>query len=176
MVVGPPVQWSPKGLFVTGVGILGDGRVEVGGGVVTTGITEIVGEAALGPTVLANGDTRGVGIGAKELTPRLAISQEASGIPTLGLPPGVVGVIDVGIDGDVGGLLEPVPHIPDTPTVPIAVLVDIPPIGDVAGFVDAADVETPTACAPPDVVVLLVIAAIGAVAVAVEPIAIPPPS
>jgi hypothetical protein len=123
MVVGPPVQWSPKGLFVTGVGILGTGSVEAGGGAVTAGMTGIVGNEALAPTVLANGDI--VGIGAKELTPRLAISQEPSGIPTLGLPPGVVGVIDVGVDADIGGLLDPAPHIPEIPTVPIKGLVDI---------------------------------------------------
>src|ERR1700760_1236534 len=44
------------------------------------------------PTV---GNTPGVGTAAAELTPRLPISQEPIGIPVLGLPPGVVGAVDV---------------------------------------------------------------------------------
>jgi hypothetical protein len=78
--------------------------VVVGVGAVMTGVTGIVGGVIAGPTVLTNGDTPGVGIVAKGLTPRLAISQEPSGSPVLGLPPGVVGVVDMGVDGDVAGL------------------------------------------------------------------------
>jgi hypothetical protein len=174
MVFGPPVQWSWKGLFVTGVGILGTGSVEASGGAVTTGITGIVGDEALGPTVLANGDTFRADMGAQELTPRFAISQESSGIPTLGLPPGVVGVVDVGVDGDAGGPLEPVPHIPDTPTVPIAEVAAIPAIGNVPGSVGATDgAGIPAICVLSEVAVA---PAVAAVAVIADPIAIPPPS
>lgn len=81
--------------------------VVVGVGAVLTGITGIVGGAIPGPAVLTNGDTFGVGIVGQELTPRLAISQEPNGIPVLGLPPGVVGIVDVGVDGDAGGPLDP---------------------------------------------------------------------
>lgn len=94
--------------------------VEVGGGAILTGILEIVGAWIDDAVTPANGDTLGVGIVANGLTPRLAISQEASGIPARGLPPGVVGVVDIGVDGDAGGPLDPALHIPETPTVPIA--------------------------------------------------------
>jgi hypothetical protein len=108
---------NPVGL-VDAVALL----VEVESGAVTMGIVGTVDSA--GPTeppaVPTNGDTLGVGIVAQGLTPRLAISQEPSGIPVLGLPPGVVGVVDVGVDADVARPLEPGLHIPDTPTVPIA--------------------------------------------------------
>jgi hypothetical protein len=89
--------------------------VEVDGGAVMTGI---VGSAVLGPTVPTIGNTVGVGIAGAELTPRLPISQEPSGIPVRGLPPGVAGVVDVGVVGDVAMLPELNPHNPDTPTVP----------------------------------------------------------
>jgi hypothetical protein len=129
--------------------------------------------------VTGNGETLGVGIVAQGLTPRLAISQEPSGIPILGLPPGVVGVVDVGVDADVARPLEPGLHIPDTPTAALALVVDIPEIGNVPGSVGAATgVEIPAACALPDVAVVLVIVvpAVAAVVVAADPIAIPPPS
>lgn len=159
---------------------MGAGRAEVGGGAVTTGMTGIVGDGTLGTTVLANGETAGVGIGAEELTPRLAISQESRGIPILGLPPGVVGVVAVGLDGDIGGPLDPAPHIPDTPTVPNAALVDIPVAGNVPGSVGGADgADIPADCGVPELVAMPVIAAppaVGAVAAAADPIAIPPPS
>src|SRR5258708_16361279 len=79
--------------------------VVVGSGAVGTGVAGIgiTGGATPGPAMLANGDKLGVGSVAQEPTPRLAISQEASGIPVLGLPPGVVGAVDIGADGDVGG-------------------------------------------------------------------------
>jgi len=155
--------------------------VVVGVGAVMTGVTgTVVGVVMPGPAVFTNGDTFGAGIVAQELTPRLAISQEPSGRPTLGLPPGVVGVVDVGVDGDIGGPLDPAPHIPDTPIVPIAEPIDIPPIGNVSGSVGATGgVETPDNCRLPDVAVLFVVAAMPAVevvAVATDPIAIPPPS
>jgi hypothetical protein len=169
-------------LFVAGIRILGVGTVgvfvEVDRGVVTTGITGIVGDAVPGPATLMNGDTPGVGIVAQELTPRLAISQESSGIPARGLPPGVVGVVDMGVDGEVGGPLDPAPHIPDTPSVPIVEAVDIAAIGNVPGSVGAADgAEIPAICVPPAVVlVIAALPAVAAVAVATDPIAIPPPS
>jgi hypothetical protein len=90
--------------------------VGVDSGVVTTGMVGTVGSVV--PGVVANGDTNGVGSVAQELTPRLAISEESSGMPVLGLPPGVVGVVDIGVDGD--NPLDPGLHIPDTPTVSIA--------------------------------------------------------
>ena len=148
--------------------------VVVGSEGVMTGITGIVGGAIPGPAVLTNGDTFGVGIVAQELTPRLAISQAPKGIPVLGLPPGVVAVVDVGVDGDAGGPLDPGPHIPATPTVPIVEAVDIPVIGSVPGSVDAIDdAGIPAICAPPEVAV---VPAVAGVAVIADPIAIPPPS
>jgi hypothetical protein len=155
--------------------------VVVGVEAVMTGVTgTVVGVVMPGPAVLTKGDTVGAGIVAKELTPRLAISQDPSGIPTLGLPPGVVGVVDVGVDGDVGGPLDPAPHIPDTPTVPIEGLFDIPATCNVPGSVGGADVaEIPAVCVLPEVTVVPVITeipAVAAIAVGAEPIAIPPPS
>jgi len=140
--------------------------VVVGVGAVMTGVSgTVVGVVMAGPTVLTNGDAPGVGIVAKGLTPRLAISQEPSGSPVLGLPPGVVGAVDIGVDGDVAGLPDPEPHIPDTPTVSVAEIVGIPPVGDIPGSIDAADgAGIAVICAPPDV------------AVVADPIAIPPPS
>lgn len=139
-----------------------------------TGIAGMVGGAVPGPAVPTNGDTFGVGNVAQELTPRLAISQEPNGIPVLGLPPGVVGAIDVGADGDAGGPLDPEPQIPDTPTVPVAGVVDIPAVGNVPGSVDATDgAGIPAICAPPEVAV---VPAVAGVAVIADPIAIPPPS
>ena len=135
--------------------------VEVDNGVVTTGMVGTVGRV-VPVVVVANGDALSVGNVAQELTPRLAISAEPNGIPVLGLPPGVVGVVDVGAEGD--RPLEPGLHIPDTPTVPIAEVVDIPPVGNAPGSIDTADGATPGICALPDV------------AVVADPIAIPPPS
>jgi hypothetical protein len=140
--------------------------VVVGVGAAMTGVTgTVVGVAMPGPAMLTNGDTFGAGNVAQELTPRLAISQEPSGSPVLGLPPGVVGVVDMGVDGDVAGLPDPELHIPDTPTVPIAKVVDTPETGNMPGSVDVIDVAgIPAICALPDV------------AVVADPIAIPPPS
>jgi hypothetical protein len=115
------------------------------------------------PTV---GNTPSVGIAGAELTPRLAISQDPIGIPVLGLPPIVVGVVDVGVEGVEAIPLEPAPHIPDTPTLPVARFVDIPEIGSNPGSaVVADDVDIPVV--PPDV---------GVVPDAADPIANPPPS
>jgi len=154
--------------------------VVVGVGAVVTGVVGIAGSATPGPAVLTNGDKPGVGIVAQEPTPRLAISEEPSGIPVLGLPPGVVGTVGIGVDGDVGGPFDAELHIPETPTVPIAKVVDTPETGNMPGSVDDIDGDKiPAICVLPDVAMVLVIVAmpaVAAVAVVADPIAIPPPS
>lgn len=150
-----------------------------GSAVVVAGIVGIVGTGA-DAAGLKKGEGAGVGTVAKELTPRLAISQAPSGMPALGLPPGVAGVVDVGADGDIGGPLDPAPHIPDTPIIPIAELVDIPAAGNVPGSVGGADgAEISAVCALPEFTVMSVIAdtvAVAVAGVAVDPMIIPPPS
>jgi hypothetical protein len=124
--------------------------------------------------VVVPSDTLGSGIAAAELTPRLAISEEPSGIPVRGFPPGAAGVVEVGVVGDVAMSPELNPHSPDTPIVPILEAVDIPVIGSVPGFVDAAD-----GTGIPAVAMLLDTAAfpdVAAVAAVADPIVIPPPS
>jgi hypothetical protein len=148
--------------------------VEVGNGAVVTGIVGVVGSAVANPTLPTIGDTLAVGIAAAELTPRLAISQEPSGIPVLGLPPGVVGVVEVGVVGDVAMSPELNPHKPDTPIVPMPEDVDIPEIGSNPGSSDVAVVWLlPDAEMVSDIVA---VPAVAPVAVVVDPIAIPPPS
>jgi hypothetical protein len=66
--------------------IVGD---ETMGGDVTVGIV------GTGPTVPTVGNTLIVGTAAAELTPRLPISIDPSGIPVRAPPPGVVGGVDV---------------------------------------------------------------------------------
>jgi hypothetical protein len=136
----------------------------------------VVGTNELGPTVPTMGKTPVVGTAGAELTPRLLISMEPSGIPVRAKPPGVVGNVDadVGID-DEAMLLEPEPHIPDIPDVlSIPDDVDIP-----VGTVISDDVDVP------GVAVGSVVAAVGsaamlpdvaAVAGAAVPGAVPPPS
>jgi len=97
-----------------------------------------------------------IGTAAAELTPRLPISVDPSGIPVRAAPPGVVGVVDVGAE-DEATLLEPDPHIPDNPEVS-----SIPELVDIPGDVDI-----------PDVAVVPEVAPLAGVAV---PIVIPPPS
>ena len=58
----------------------------------------------------------GVGSIAAELTPRLLISVDPRGRPARGLPPSVVGDVEVGLD-DAVTLVEPDPHMPDMPAV-----------------------------------------------------------
>lgn len=97
-----------------------------------------------------------IGTPAAELTPRLPISLDPSGIPVRAAPPGVIDEVDVGVEDD-AMLLEPEPHIPVIPEVSsMPEVVDIP---DVDGIVD--DVEVP---------------AIAAEAGAAVPGDIPPPS
>jgi hypothetical protein len=108
------------------------------------------------PTV---GNTLIVGTAAAELTPRLPISVDPIGIPVRAPPPGVVDDVDVGVD-DAATLLEPEPHIPDSPDVS-----SIPDVADIAEDDDIPDdIDVP---AVPD---------IAAVAGDVVPIAVPPPS
>jgi hypothetical protein len=127
----------------------------------------IVGIVELG-TVPTKGNTLGSGTAGVELTPRLPISKDPSGIPVRAPPPGVVGDVDVGLD-DATTLLEPDPHMPDIPEVsstaedPV-----VTGISDVNGDVDAPDIAV-----VPDVAAL---PEFTAVAGEVVPTAIPPPS
>jgi hypothetical protein len=120
-------------------------------GAATTGI---VGAAEI-PRELVVGSTLIVGTAAAELTPRLPISVDPSGIPVRGAPPGVVGDVDVGVEEE-AMLLEPEPHIPDMPevssmpeVVDIPDAVDIPEEVDMAGDVAVAGAAAPTAIPPP---------------------------
>jgi hypothetical protein len=81
----------------------------LGGGEVTKGTIGIVGAGA--PVV---GATAMVGTAAAELTPRLLISVESSGMPVRPTPPGVSG--GIGVD-EAATLTEPEPHMPDRPDV-----------------------------------------------------------
>jgi hypothetical protein len=130
---------------------------EGAGGDATTGI---VGAIKV-PRELVVGSTLIVGTAAAELTPRLPISVEPSGIPVRAAPPGVVGDVEVGVE-EAAMLLEPEPHIPDMPEVSsMPEVVDIPDVADIPDEVDIPDViDIPDA----------------AVAGAAAPIAIPPPS
>jgi hypothetical protein len=112
------------------------------------------------PIVVGNGP--GVGTIAAELTPRLPISVDPSGMPVRALPPGVVGDVDVGVE-DEAKLPEPEPHIPDMPAVSIIPeVVDIPDVADIADDVDNPDdIEVPE---------------VAAVAGGAVPTPIPPPS
>jgi hypothetical protein len=175
--VGIPVTLAVIPETLPGIVVV---AVKVGSGAVTTGVAGIAGGATPGPAMLANGDKLGVGIVAQEPTPRLAISQEASGIPVLGLPPGVVGAVDIGADGDIGGPFDAKLHIPETPTVSVEEVVDIPEVGNIPGSIDVRDGDgMPAISVLPDVAMVLVIVpmpAVAAVAVVADPIAIPPPS
>jgi hypothetical protein len=108
--------------------------VEAVGGDVTEGM---VGNTGLDPKPPKAGDTPGVGTAAAELTPRLPISVESSGIPVRATPPAV----DAGVD-DAAMPLEPEPHIPDDPEVS----------GDADGLpsvVPVADAGLPAVIPPP---------------------------
>ena len=109
--------------------------------------------------------TAGVGSSAAELTPRLPISVEARGMPVLGLPPVVVGAVEVGLE-DAAMLLEPEPHMPDMPAVSSVPEVELCVIPDivVAAMLDDMAIDAAVFPAPPPVA-------------GVDPaIAIPPPS
>jgi hypothetical protein len=105
----------------------------------------------------AIGDGLGAGTAVAELTPRLLISVESSGIPARVL----LVADDVEVGADAVTLLEPEPHIPDNPAV-VAIpevidnpeVADIPAVGlvvDVAvAIVDAvAGVTAPLSVTPP---------------------------
>ena len=107
------------------------------------------------PTLLVVGKTPIVGTAAAELTPRLPISVESSGIPVRAPPPGVVGYFEVGVDEE-AMLLEPEPHIPDNPDVcSIPDVVEIPEVDEVPDIAVESDVAPvagivlPTAIPPP---------------------------
>jgi hypothetical protein len=83
----------------------------------------------------ALGNTLVIGVAAQELTPRLLISVESSGIPDRVL--GIVDEAEVGAD-DEATLLVPEPHIPDVPAVgAIPEVVENPVVTDVPD--DAGD-------------------------------------
>jgi hypothetical protein len=142
------------------------------------GLVAVVGETLgnvgideLGPSVPTRGNTFGNGTGGVEPTPRLPISNDPNGIPVRAPPPGVVGVVDVGLD-DAATLLEPEPHIPDIPDV--SSTPDDPEvtgISDVTEVVD--DVDVPDAVVVPDIAVSPELAAVAGAAV---PTDMPPPS
>jgi hypothetical protein len=113
--------------------------------------------------------TAGVGSSAAELTPRLPISVEPSGRPVLGLPPGVVGAVEAGLE-DAAMLLEPEPHMPDMPAVSsvpeveLCVIADVVDIEEVAAMPDDVSIDAAVFPAAPPMA-------------GVDPaIAIPPPS
>jgi hypothetical protein len=95
--------------------------VEMAGGEVTTG--------TVGAGALTVGAIVTVGTAAAELTPRLLISVESRGMPTLAVPPGVSG--DVGVE-EAATLTEPEPHMPDKPDVSI--------MADVVGMLEDVDI------------------------------------
>ncbi len=116
-------------------------------------------------TTLPNiGEMLTVGTAAAELTPRLPISVDPNGMAVRGLPPTVVGDIELGVDEAVT-LLEPEPHIPDRPDVSnIPEVVDNPEVADIVEELESAgELDIP----PSDV------AAVAGVALAAV---IPPPS
>jgi hypothetical protein len=105
------------------------------------------------------GDTLIIGTAAAELTPRLPISKDPNGIPVRATPPGVMGVVEVGVDDEVT-LLEPEPHIPDIPAVSsIPEVVDTPDVLKRLAELEIPDVDAPDIAALPAV-----------------PVPIPPPS
>jgi hypothetical protein len=124
--------------------------------VVPGGALETVGSVGAVAAIPMVGATLTIGTAAAELTPRLPISVDASGIPVRATPPGVMG--DVGVD-DEAMLLAPEPHIPDSPDVSNPEVVDIPDEVDIS-----EDVAIPA------------IPAVAAVAGIAVPIVVPPPS
>jgi hypothetical protein len=120
------------------------------------------------PRVPTVGSTFGTGTAGVELTPRLPISKDPSGIPVRAPPPGVVGDVAVGLD-DAAMLLEPEPHIPDIPDVSsipddvdIPGDIDVPAFDGVAtpgiarvpGSTAVAGVEAPAVVPPPSYIAL----------------------
>jgi hypothetical protein len=146
-IPAPPVR---HGNGFVEVGETADGAASVDG---------MIGNDGVDPNVLTVGDTVIVGTAAAELTPRLPISNDPSGIPVRATPPGAMGAVEVGVD-DEATLLEPAPHIPDIPAVSIIPeVVDIPDV--LKRFVES---EIPEVDAP------------GIAVLAALPVPIPPPS
>ena len=112
----------------------------------------------------AIGDALGVGTAVAELTPRLLISVESSGIPARVLV--VPDDVEVGADDEVT-VLEPEPHIPDDPAVvAIPEVIDNPEVADIPALVPDAALVPGVAVTPVD-----------AVAGVVAPLSVmPPPS
>ncbi|RXT37813.1 hypothetical protein B5V03_31685 [Bradyrhizobium betae] len=105
----------------------------------------------IGVTLPVTSGTAGVGSSVAELTPRLPISVEPKGRPVLGLPPDVVGRVEVGLE-DAAMLLEPEPHMPDMPAVSsapemglciVADVIDNDEVVPIPDEVDAAVFPTP---------------------------------
>jgi hypothetical protein len=105
----------------------------------------------VGATLPVTSGTAGVGSSAAELTPRLPTSVEPRGMPVLGLPPGVVGAVELGLE-EAAMLLEPEPHMPDMPAVSsvaeaeLCVITDVVDIDEVAAIPD--DMSTDAAVLP----------------------------
>lgn len=157
LVITPVVEHGKALVVVTDVV---DGAATVG----------MVGATVLTPAIPAKGDTAIVGTAGMPLTPRLPISVEPSGIPVRLTPPGAMGVVDVGVDED-AVLLEPEPHIPDSPAVSkVPDVVDMPDVPKRSEELDIPDVDDPDIAVLPDIAPLAVPAAAGA------PAPIPPPS
>jgi hypothetical protein len=105
----------------------------------------------------AIGDGLGAGTAVAELTPRLLISVESSGIPARVL----LVADDVEVGADAVTLLEPEPHIPDNPAVvAIPEVIDNPEVADIP---DAA------------LVVDVAVAIVDAVAGVTAPLSVTPP-
>jgi hypothetical protein len=114
----------------------------------------MVGIVGTGPTLPAVGNTLIVGTAAAELTPRLPISVDPNGIPVRATPPGAVGDVDVGVD-DAVMLVEPEPHIPDSPDVSsIPEVVEMPDVADIPDVAAVAGAVVPTAIPPPSKLVV----------------------
>jgi len=126
----------------------------------------MVGATVLDPTVPAIGETVSVGTAGMPLTPRLPISVESNGIPVRLTPPGALGAVEVGVDEE-AALVEPEPHIPDSPAVS-----SDPDVVDMPDVVKSPEeLEIPDDVDDPDIAVLPVIPAVAGV-----PTPIPPPS
>jgi hypothetical protein len=128
-------------------------------------IVGIVDASEGGPTLPTMGSTPVIGTAGAELTPRLPISVESSGIPVGPMLPGSAGDVPVGAD-DEAMLLEPEPHIPDIPDVS-SIPEDVVVPAGAEGTVICDDVDVP------GVDVGSVVAAVAGAAV---PAAVPPPS
>ena len=104
------------------------------------------------------------------LTPRLLISVDPNGIPVRAAPPGAVGAVEVGVDDD-ATLLEPEPHIPDSPAVS-----NVPEVADTPDVLNSPEeFEIPDDVDDPDIAVLPDIAPLAVPAVAGAPVPTPIP-